>query len=57
MSKKDGKITKFYNYDKTSGRINIPDAIADLLNWVKNDVMTIEIINGRKGLFLFKKED
>lgn len=54
-----GKETTFYDYEKTSGRINIPSSIAKSLGWKHKDklFMTVEKINGHKGLFIFQKED
>ena len=54
----DGKITKFYKYEKTSGRINIPSSVADILDWDHNDKIKIIIrtIDGHQGLFIFKNE-
>ena len=58
MSKIEGKITRFYNYEKTSGRINVPNIFSEMLGWEHNNeiIMNIEIVNGQKGLFLFKKK-
>jgi len=55
----DGKISKFYKYENTSGRINIPSSIADILNWSHNDEvnMVLKNIDGQIGLFLFKKNE
>ena len=55
----NGKITKYYEYEKTSGRVNIPKSVAQMLNWNHEDTIsiTIEVINGQKGLFLFKKSE
>jgi len=44
---------------KGIGIIFIPNAMAECLSWNhKDDInITIEVIDGQKGLFLFKKED
>lgn len=54
----NGKIVIYHKYEGTSGKISIPTSIAESLIWEHKDdiVMTIEIVNGQKGLFLFKKE-
>ena len=56
----NGNITKYYYYEKSgSGRVNIPIALARGLNWEhKNDIgIIIDIKNGHKGLFLWKREE
>ena len=54
----NGETTKFYSYETTSGRINIPKKVARVLDWNHEDEigMIIEVVNGKKGLFLFKRE-
>ncbi|MHA1488541.1 MAG: hypothetical protein ACTSRI_02665 [Promethearchaeota archaeon] len=56
----NGEITRYYKYEKSgSGRITIPIALAKALNWEHlNDInIIIKSIDGKTGLFLFKKED
>lgn len=53
-----GKITKYYKYESSgSGTVTIPIALAEALNWEHQDEIgiVIEVKNGKKGLFLFKK--
>ena len=55
----NGETTKYYKFKKSgSGRVTIPIALAKALNWIHDDELNIiiEIKNGNKGLFLFKKE-
>lgn len=54
----NGKTTKYRKYEgKGSGEIIIPISIAKALNWEDGDEinMLFEKINGKKGIFLFKK--
>ena len=53
-------ITKYYFYEKNKQSIvAIPVSIAKGLNWEHLDKIEviIEVMNGNKGIFLFKKED
>ena len=55
----NGKTTKYRKYEKKgSGEIIIPISIAQALNWEDGDEinMLFETKNGKKGIFLFKKE-
>lgn len=54
----NGEITKYYKYEGTSGRVNIPPTIANTLNWGHKDEirMIFKTIDGQEGLFLFKKK-
>ena len=55
-----GKTTKYYFYEKNKQSIvTIPVSIAKGLNWEHLDKIEviIEVMNGNKGIFLFKKED
>lgn len=55
----DGKATKYYYYDSNKQSIvTIPISIAKSLNWEHlNEInIIIEVVNGQKGIFLFKKE-
>lgn len=55
----NGKTTKYYKFESSgSGRVNIPIALAEALNWEHNIEINIVIqtIKGQTGLFLFKKE-
>lgn len=54
----NGETTKYYEYESTSGRINIPKSVAKMLNWEHlNDInIVIKTIDNQIGLFLFKKE-
>ena len=55
----NGETTKYYKFEKSgSGRITIPISLAKALNWTHGDEINIiiEVLNGNKGLFLFKKE-
>lgn len=57
--KMDGKTTKYYYYDSNKQSIvTIPISMAKGLNWGHQDEINIliEVVNGQKGLFLFKKE-
>ena len=56
----NGKTTKYYKFKSSgSGRVNIPIALAEALNWSHNDEINIliETIEGQTGLFLFKKKE
>lgn len=55
----NGETTKYYVYESTSGRINIPKNVAKMLNWEhgKEIGMVIKTIDGQTGLFLFKREE
>ena len=56
----NGETTKYYKFEKSgSGRVTIPIALAKALNWNHDDelIITIEIKNNQKGLFLFKREE
>ena len=58
--KMNGETTKYYKFEKSgSGRITIPISLAKALNWTHNIEIniTIEVLKGNKGLFLFKKEE
>lgn len=54
----NGETTKFYQYEKTSGRINVPVSISKALNWEHKDSMgmIIKTIDGQTGLFIWKRE-
>ncbi len=58
MRKMDGKTVKYHKYKGSSGKISIPNSIAESLNWNhKNNIgIIIDIRNGQKGLFLWKRE-
>ena len=55
----NGVITKFYLPEKTSGRVSIPQKVAKSLKWYHLDEinLTVEVVDGKKGLFLYKKEE
>ncbi|MFW9973224.1 MAG: hypothetical protein ACFFDF_23775 [Candidatus Odinarchaeota archaeon] len=55
----NGYTTKYYKYKNTSGKINISPVIAKLLAWNHGDEIKIVVktIEGKQGLFLFKKEN
>lgn len=55
----NGETTKYYVYESTSGRINIPKNVAKMLNWEHGDKIGIVIksIDGHQGLFLWKREE
>ena len=60
MKKMNGNKTKYYYYEGSgSGRINIPIALArDLGLKHKGDInIVIKTIDGKKGLFLWKREE
>lgn len=53
------QTTKYYKFDTSgSGRVTIPIAMAKGLGWKHGDelAISIEVMNGYKGLFLFKTE-
>ncbi|MBN1800695.1 MAG: hypothetical protein JW891_04270 [Candidatus Lokiarchaeota archaeon] len=54
----NGETTKFYTYQNTSGRVNIPLSVAKVLNWNHKDELGIVLktIEGQTGLFLYKKD-
>lgn len=55
----NGKTTKYRKYEGSgSGRINIPIAMAEGLNWKNGDEINILLHThkGIEGLFLYKKE-
>ncbi|MFW9872663.1 MAG: AbrB/MazE/SpoVT family DNA-binding domain-containing protein [Candidatus Thorarchaeota archaeon] len=55
----NGETTKYYKFEKSgSGRVTIPISLAKSLNWSNGDELgiIIEIRNGNKGLFLWKRE-
>ncbi|KKN61156.1 hypothetical protein LCGC14_0524510 [marine sediment metagenome] len=56
--KMNGETTKYYVYETTSGRINIPKNVAKMLNWDhKDDIgVILKTIDGKQGLFLWKRE-
>lgn len=49
-----GKYRRYKGHG--TGHINIPRAIAGALKWKPNDDIAIEyeVINGKKGIFLYK---
>ena len=54
----NGETTKYYKYESSgSGTVTIPIALAKALNWEhKSEIgIIIEVKEGQKGLFLFKK--
>ena len=53
-----GRIIRYKKHEKQgSGRIFVPVSIAQALKWEDGDGLnlTIEIIDGQKGIFLCKK--
>ncbi len=55
----NGKTTKYRKYEGSgSGRINIPIALAESLNWKNSDEINILLHTnkGVEGLFLYKKD-
>ncbi len=55
----NGKTTKYRKYEGSgSGRINIPIALAESLNWENRDDIGIlsHTYKGIEGLFLYKKD-
>ena len=60
IKKMNGETTKFYQYESsTSASITIPKSIAKSMNWNHKDEIgiIIKIIDGKKGLFLWKREE
>ena len=56
----NGETTKYYKYETSgSGTLTIPIAIAKALNWNHSDEIQIifDVKDGKKGIFLFKKEE
>ena len=59
MIKVNGETTKYYKYEKSgSGRLTVPLSLAKALNWEHDDELNVivEVFNGQKGLFFFKKD-
>lgn len=55
----NGNSTKYYHYEGTgSGRISIPIALARDLGLEHKDelIISIQTIEGKKGLFISRKE-
>jgi len=55
----NGQTSKYYYHkDSKQSRLSIPVSIARSLDWKKGDEINIkfEVINGKKGLFLYKEE-
>jgi hypothetical protein len=55
-----GRPVKYRKYEnKGSGEIYIPISVTDALKWVNGDelLLTIEVVDGIKGIFLYKKKD
>jgi bifunctional DNA-binding transcriptional regulator/antitoxin component of YhaV-PrlF toxin-antitoxin module len=50
--------TKYYRYDSGQSQVAIPVKIAELLGWNHQDEISIDVefIKGKKGLFLYLKE-
>jgi len=58
----DGHLTKYLFYEKTGkSQITIPRKFLEVegINWEHNDDLYLitKIIEGRKGIFIIKKED
>lgn len=55
----NGKKIKFYKYKNTSGRLNIPADIGELLDFKHKEKLnaSIQNINGKTGLFITKTEN
>ena len=58
----DGHLTKYLFYEKTGkSQITIPRKFMEVekIDWEPNDdlYLVVKIIEGRKGIFVFKKED
>ncbi len=54
-----GRKTKYYIYEKTtSGRVTIPNAIAESLGWSHLDdlYITFKFSEGKAGVFIFKED-
>ena len=55
----NGETTKYYKFKgRGSGSITVPIALAKALNWEHGDEINVifDTKEGKKGLFLFKKE-
>ena len=55
----NGKTTKYYYNEKNKqSTVTIPVSIAKSLNWENKDEINVlfEVKEGKKGIFLFKKE-
>ena len=55
----NGKITKYYFYESNKqSMVLIPVSIAKSLNWNHKDEINVlfEVKDGKKGIFLYKKE-
>ena len=54
-----GKKVKFHHYEKTSGKVTIPNAIAESLGYEHKDEMTLSMvaIENIAGLFICKKKN
>ena len=52
-------ITKYYRFEKGQSNVAIPIKLAQDLGWKHKDDLeiSIEVINGKKGLFLRRKGD
>jgi len=52
------KITYTKPKSQSSGKITIPNKIAEALNWVDKDklLLSFEKINGLKGIFIAKRD-
>jgi bifunctional DNA-binding transcriptional regulator/antitoxin component of YhaV-PrlF toxin-antitoxin module len=53
------KEVKYYKYPNTSGRVNIPADIGEILNWRSKDSLKVMVktIDGHTGLFIYKDEE
>jgi hypothetical protein len=53
----NGKKIKYYKYKNTSGRLNLPADIGELLDFHHKEKLnaSIQIINGKTGLFITKE--
>lgn len=55
-----GRAVKYKKYEKKgSGEIYIPISVTEALKWVDGDelMLTIEVIDGNQGIFLYKKKN
>ena len=55
----DGKIITYRKYQSGgSGTIYVPISVAESLGWKDKDelVLTFEVLNDKKGIFIRKKE-
>ena len=55
----NGKTTKYYYNEKNKqSTVTIPVSIAKSLNWENKDEINVlfEVKEGKKGIFLFKKD-